>query len=66
MEPGVRKERAKPTQAQAIVDLILKAVPLAMGIAVTVLTVLGETEVMPALIMLGIGLACLAIRNFQH
>lgn len=65
MQPGARKEPAPSGRVQEILDLVLKAVPLAMGIAVAVLTVLGEMEVMPALTMLGIGMACLAIRNFQ-
>lgn len=41
-----------------IVDLVLKAVPLAMGVAVTVLTVLDELPVQSGFTMLGIGLAC--------
>lgn len=44
-----------------LVELILKAVALAMGVAVTVLSALGELEVSSGLGMLGIGLACLAM-----
>ena len=48
-----------------LADLILKAVPLAMGIAVTVTTLLGELEPDSGFSMLGIGLACLAIRELK-
>ena len=49
-----------------LVDLILKAVPLAMGIAVTVTSVLGELDLHSGFSMLGIGLACLAIRELKR
>ena len=41
-----------------ILNLVLKAVPLAMGVAVTVLAALDELPVRSGLTMLGIGLAC--------
>ncbi len=62
---------AEPAQADGhrgaeyLTDLILKAVPLAMGIAVAVTALLGEVEVTHGLSMLGIGLACLAIRELK-
>ena len=52
--------------ADYLVDLILKAVPLAMGIAVAVTAVLGEVEVTHGFSMLGIGLACLAVRELKQ
>ena len=63
---------AKPAEpaghrgAEYLTDLILKAVPLAMGIAVAVTAVLGELDVMHGLSMLGIGIACLAVRQMQN
>ena len=48
-----------------LVDLILKAVPLAMGVAVTVTTLLGELDLNSGFSMLGIGLACLAVREWK-
>ncbi|MBR0025925.1 MAG: helix-turn-helix transcriptional regulator [Clostridia bacterium] len=45
--------------AEYLIDLILKAVPLAMGIAVAVTALLGELDVKHGLCMLGIGMACL-------
>ena len=44
-----------------IIQLALKAVALAMGIAVTVLSILGEIDGDDAVTMLGAGMACLAV-----
>lgn len=44
-----------------IVDTALKGVGIAMGIAVTVLSILGELETNTAFVMLGIGLASISI-----
>ena len=49
----------------SIVDLALKGVAAAMGIAVAVLSILGQIGTRSALGMLGIGLACLAISQFS-
>ena len=51
---------------QYLLDLILKAVPLAMGIAVTVTAVLGEVDMNSGFSMLGIGLACLGLRQLKE
>lgn len=62
---------SKPAQTSGhrggeyLVDLILKAVPLAMGIAVAVTAVLGELDMGSGFSMLGIGLACLAVRELK-
>ncbi len=48
-----------------IVDLILKAVALAMGVSVTVLSILGAMEPQSAAGLLGIGLTCLAVIQFS-
>ena len=44
-----------------LIQLILKGVALAMGIAVAVLSFMNQVETTSALGMLGIGLACLAV-----
>ena len=44
-----------------LVNTICKAVGMAMGIAVVVLSVLGELDVNTALIMLGVGLASVSM-----
>ena len=55
--------RGSPVRARArdVADLALKAVAAAMGIAVAVLSCLGQAEGSTASTMLGIGLACLAV-----
>lgn len=57
------KKEAQVTQSKVseILDLAPKAVAMAMGIAVTVLTVLDTLELKSAMIMLGIGLTCAGI-----
>ena len=47
--------------AEYLVDIILKAVPIAMGIAVTVTALLGKLDIKSGFSMLGIGLSCLGI-----
>jgi len=54
------KERSAQHKTDDLIRLILKAVPLAMGIAVTVTALLGELDVKSGFSMLGIGLICLA------
>lgn len=44
-----------------ISDLVFKAVALAMGIAVVVLSVLNKLEIEKGMVMLGIGLTCAGI-----
>lgn len=44
-----------------LIQVILKAIPLAMGIAVAVLSILGQLETQAGFAMLGIGLACVGI-----
>ena len=44
-----------------IVFLIFKAICLAMGVAVVVLSIIGQISTQSAVVMLGIGLACAGI-----
>lgn len=53
-------------QACALARLVLKAVALATGAGVTVLTLLDEVEPKDALGLLGIGLTCLAISQIAE
>lgn len=48
-----------------LMELILKALPLAMGVAVTVTAVLGELDMNSGFSMLGIGLACMGILQLK-
>ena len=50
-------------RAGALIDVILKGVAVAMGVAVAVLSFLEQIDAKSALGMLGIGLACLAISH---
>ena len=47
------------SSADQIINLILKAVPLALGVAVIVTSVLGELDMKSGFAMLGVGLACI-------
>lgn len=58
---AVHTEGEASAKISGFIDLALKAVALAMGVAVAVLAFLGQIETSPALGMLGIGLACLSI-----
>ena len=44
-----------------LIDIILRAVPMAMGIAVVVISLLGELDIRSGFAMLGIGLACIGV-----
>lgn len=48
-----------------LLDLILKGIALAMGVAVVVLSFLNEIDTTSAIGMLGLGLACLAVTQFS-
>lgn len=49
-----------------IPDTVLKAVPLALGVAATVLTAMKAIAPLEALSLLGIAVTALAIRNFRE
>ena len=59
------KENANDNKMSEIVNLALKGVALAMGIAVVVLLFIGDIGTNEAVSMLGIGLACLSIAQFS-
>ena len=48
-----------------IVNIVLKGIALAMGIAVVVLSFIKEIGTNEAVSMLGLGLACLAVSQFS-
>ena len=51
----------KDKDLQPMINLILRGVALAMGVAVFVLNLLGELDASSGMGMLGIGLACLSV-----
>ena len=59
------KENMSKNKIDEIVDTVLKGVGVAMGIAVTVLSVLGELEANTAFVMFGIGLASISISQLK-
>lgn len=61
----VTKENMNKNKINEIVDTVLKGVGIAMGIAVTVLSVLGELEANTAFVILGIGLASISISQLK-
>lgn len=54
-------DRIPAANRDSILDLILKVIPLAMGIAVTVLSVMKEIDLNSGFQLLGIGLTCVGI-----
>ena len=48
-----------------IINIILKAVPVAMGVAVIVTALLGELDMKSGFVMLGIGLACIGVYSLN-
>ena len=62
---AAQEEPAGP-RVPALVELVLKAVALAMGVGVTALTIMDEVEPRNALGLLGIGVACLALVQLMH
>lgn len=47
-----------------LIQLILRAVPLAMGVAVVVLSLLGELDMRSGFGLLGIGMICLGLLSY--
>ena len=58
----IKKEADAPVSKVAeIMDIAPKAVAMAMGVAVAVLTTMNSLDTKSAIVMLGIGLACVGI-----
>ena len=55
----------KSAEAEKILDIVLKAVPLAMGVALAVTALLGELPVNSGFTMAGIGIFCLSLSAFR-
>lgn len=54
------------SKVQPIVNLVLKAIALAMAVASVVLSIMGETTAETVIILLGIGLFALAVAALQQ
>lgn len=56
-----KKKDDSNTKMKDLINLIFKAIALAMGIAVVVLNILNQIDIKSSIIMLGIGIACVSI-----
>ena len=65
VKTAAQEEPAAP-KLPALVELVLKAVALAMGVGVVALTIMDEATPNDAVRLLGIGLACLALVQLMH
>ena len=61
-----RSAPEKKDSLRGTVNLVLRAVAVAMGAATAVLAVLGELDPNTGMIFLGIGLACLALYSLSE
>lgn len=52
--------------AEYLIDIILKAIPVAMGVAVVVTSLLGELDMKSGFTMLGVGLASVGVYLLEH
>lgn len=60
------QEEPVRSKVRLLIELVLKAVALAMGVGVTALSIMDEVEPRNALCLLGVGLACLALVQIAH
>lgn len=56
-----KKDEPAESKAGAVADLVLRAIPVAMGVAVIVTSLLQSIDLYSGFSMLGIGLACTGI-----
>lgn len=69
LEAKTEKRHDEPSGARKalpLIELVLKAVALAMGVGVTALTIMDDVAPREAIRLLGIGLACLALVQIAH
>ena len=52
--------------AEFLIDIVLKTVPVAMGITVVVTSLLDKLDIKSGFILLGIGLSCVGIYLLNH
>lgn len=57
----VKKEEEPVSRVSEAMEVIPKALAMAMGVAVTVLTILDAMDVKSGMILLGLGLTCVGI-----
>ncbi len=63
--PSENTQQKQIEKDQDLFKIICRAIALAMGIAVTVLSILNKINIDSAIAMLGLGLTCLGIASFS-
>jgi len=63
---AVKEEQPAKKSVVPLIELVLKGIALAMGVAVLALSTLGQLEPGDGVSLLGIGLACLALVQFSQ
>ena len=63
MQIKAESQNESKQDVTSIINMIMKAIALAMGVGVVVLSIFKELDVNSGMGMLGIGLACLAITS---
>ncbi len=61
MQSQPSRNREKKEELSLLISTILKSIPVAMGVAVVVLSAMGALNFNSAVSMLGIGLACVGV-----
>jgi len=61
----VKKQNREEILVENISELILKVIPLAMGVAMTALAVMKQIDIYSGFSMAGIGLFCIALRQMK-
>jgi len=61
-----KKEEKSNEKIDKLIDLILKVLPLAMGVAVVVIVSLKQIDMYSGFAMLGIGLTCIGIKQLKE
>ncbi len=62
----VKKQDYSNNKIKDLINLIFKAVAIAMGVAVVVLNILNKLDVKSSIIMLGIGIICISINLLSN
>lgn len=60
----MEKKGAQPEKIKDLIYTVLRALSLAMGVAVAVISIVDRIEMEVAAMMLGFGLACLSVASF--
>lgn len=62
----VKKQDYSNNKIKDLINLIFKAVAIAMGVAVVVLNILNKLDIKSSIIMLGIGIICISINLLSN